>query len=147
MKPRLFLGFDYGTHKIGVAIGQELIGSARPLAILHHTADAKTLWAKINQIIVRWKPDGLVVGIPIGFDETNSALCNAARFFCETLRQRYQLPVFEFDELLSTRAAHTQIDEQLHSKKRKHYKAVDDIAAQVILEAWLQENRHSHPLS
>lgn len=141
MKSRLFLGFDYGTQKIGVAIGQELIGSARPLAILHRTADSKMLWDEISQIMARWKPDGIVVGIPSGFEKIDRALCDAARLFCEALRQRYQLPVFEFDELLSTRAAHTQIDEQFYSKKRKHYHAVDDIAAQVILEAWLQGNR------
>lgn len=137
MKPRLFLGFDFGTQKIGVAIGQELTRSARPLAILHVLPQHRIPWDEINRMVSEWGPDGFVVGIPLGFDAANEMLLTAVRAFCHGLKERYALPVFEVDELLSTRAAHAQIDENLHSKKRKHHHEIDDIAAQVILEAWL----------
>ena len=60
---QVVLGFDYGTHKIGVAVGQALTGSATPLETLGMVKN-KPDWQRIEQLLAEWKPEALVVGHP-----------------------------------------------------------------------------------
>ena len=58
------LGFDYGEQRIGVAVGQTLTGTARPLVTLH-TVKQRPDWDRIGALISEWKPEALVVGLPL----------------------------------------------------------------------------------
>ena len=58
---RMALGFDFGSRRIGVAVGDAITGLARPLCILP-TRQQRPDWETIARLIAEWRPDGLVVG-------------------------------------------------------------------------------------
>jgi putative Holliday junction resolvase len=130
---RTLLGFDYGTRKMGVAVGQELTGTSSPLVTLRHTSSGPD-WDAITRLIEQWRPDGLVVGIPLNMDGTEQPMTAAARRFARRLAGRYRLPVYEADERLSSRAAGDLIYEPGAGRRRF---GVDEVAAHVILQTYM----------
>lgn len=134
----VLLGFDFGTKRIGVAAGQTVTQTARPLAVIA-VQNGVPQWNHITQLIKEWQPDGLVVGLPLNMDETEiPQLTQASYAFSEQLRQRYQLPVYSMDERLSTLAAREHIFATGGYRALKK-KSIDSVAAQLILESWLQQ--------
>lgn len=130
----LVLGFDYGTHKIGVAVGQTLTATANPLTTLgmvNHKPD----WSKIGSLLAEWQPEALVVGHPFemsGREATNAA---AAKRFARQLHGRFHLPVHLADERLTTREAWSR----LGGAAAREPTRVDALAAKLILETWLND--------
>ena len=129
------MGFDYGTKRIGVAIGQTLTGTACPLTIVQ-VKSKEPEWACIGSLIQEWQPQGLVVGFPSHADGSDNILTTTVRQFCQQLQKRYQLPVYTVDETLSTVVATERVCAS-SKKKRSPIGHVDAVAAQVILETWL----------
>lgn len=125
------LCFDYGTKRIGVAVGQSLTGTASPLDIIRVYKN-KPDWKAIEKIIENWKPDAIVVGIPLQMNNEQQEMTQAADKFARQLEGRFNLPVYGIDERLSTFEA-----EQRTNKKT----SIDDVAAQAILETWFAENK------
>ncbi len=143
-KPRTLLGFDFGTRRIGVALGQELTGTARPLTTLT-SRDGGPDWATITRLIEEWQPAALVVGIPYHMDGSAMELTRLATRFGNRLRGRYNLPVFTVDERLTSAEAESVLRE---GGERLDRGAVDQVAAQLILQAWLDQQQASsrdHP--
>ncbi len=130
------MGFDYGTKRIGVAVGQTLTGTARPLAIVQVKAQEPE-WTCISSLIQEWQPQGFVVGFPLHADGSDNAITATIRQFCQQLQQRYQLPVYTVDETLSTVVATERVCSSTKKKKKLSVGNVDAVAAQVILETWL----------
>lgn len=130
------MGFDYGTRRIGVAVGQELTRTATALETVT-VANAQPDWASITRLIESWQPGALVVGLPLNADGTDHDVTRAARRFGQQLQGRYQLPVHTVDERLSSFAAEHMPRPQGASPKRNK-QTVDKVAAQVILQAWLE---------
>ncbi|RMG35233.1 MAG: Holliday junction resolvase RuvX [Gammaproteobacteria bacterium] len=126
------LGFDYGSHKIGVAVGQSLTASASPLETLTNTR-GKPDWRRIGHLIDEWKPDALVVGHPFEMTDREANNAEPAKRFARQLSGRYGLPVHLVDERLTTRAAWLDLG---HEAVRDPAK-VDAWAAKLILETWL----------
>lgn len=131
---RTLLGFDYGTRKMGVAVGQELTGTSTPLVTLRHISSGPD-WDAITRLIEQWRPDCLVVGIPLNMDGTEQPMTAAARRFARRLAGRYGLPVHEADERLSSRAAGDLIHEP--GAGRRSRLGVDEVAAHVILQTYM----------
>ena len=132
----VYIGFDFGYRRIGVAVGQTLTGSASPLS----TLDAKLgvpNWDNIQKLLLEWKPLALVVGLPTCIDDTEQYTTAASRGFARQLRKRFLLPVYLVDERLSTVEARAHLFESGGYRKIKKAE-VDSIAACVILEQWLQ---------
>jgi len=125
------LGFDYGTQRIGIAIGQSITGTASALCTIN-SSHGKPDWDRITEIIEHWRPDALVVGLPLHDDGSDSDITKAARKFAHQLEGRYQLPVYLMDERLSSHAA------KQHSKKTTSNQELDAIAAMIILQNWLE---------
>jgi putative holliday junction resolvase len=125
------LGFDYGTHRIGVAAGQTVTGTASPLGIIFVRRN-KPDWSSVSALIQRWQPDALVVGLPVNMDGTEHELAPAIHRFTRQLRSYYGLPVHTIDERLSSREAQARL-----AGHHKCKEEVDAVAAQVILETWL----------
>ncbi|NOY63067.1 MAG: Holliday junction resolvase RuvX [Gammaproteobacteria bacterium] len=150
MCARSLLGFDFGTRKIGVAVGQELTASARPLCSVRSVA-GKPDWSTLTQLLDEWRPDALVVGIPLNMDDSEQPMTAAARRFVRQLEQRYKIPVYSVDERLTSIEAtriYTASGKSVRSGKRgKVTDKIDPIAAQLILETWLlhQQNNHRAP--
>ena len=131
------LGLDYGTKRIGVAIGQTITATARALTVIK--ADNGTpVWEDVDKIIKEWQPAALVVGLPLNMDGTTQPITKQAKNFAELLRQRYNLPVYMMDERLSTREARDHIFEQGGYRALTAH-PVDGMAAQIILTSWLEE--------
>jgi putative Holliday junction resolvase len=129
--PEILLGFDYGTHKIGVAVGQELTGTANPLTVLNRVK-GKPDWDRIQVLIDEWQPQALVVGLPIGPDEDETPMTKAARKFARQLEGRFALPVHLADERLTSREAWSRIG----GIATRDVTRIDSMAAKLILETW-----------
>ncbi|WP_172597576.1 Holliday junction resolvase RuvX [Sulfuriflexus mobilis] len=130
--PQTLLGFDYGRLRTGVAVGQTLTGTASALTTLNARQN-KPDWDGIDKLIREWQPDGLVVGVPVHMDGTEQEMTKTARKFGRQLKARYNLPVYEADERLSSAEA----EHNLGSGQDKA--AIDREAARLILQAWLDE--------
>lgn len=122
------LGLDYGRKRIGVAVGQTVTRTASPLTVLN-VVKRRPDWDALSRLIRSWRPDALVVGLPLRMDGKEQPLTGDARRFMRQLQGRYGLPVYGVDERLSTSEA--------RGWDRARRAALDAVAAQVILEAWL----------
>jgi putative Holliday junction resolvase len=135
------LGFDFGTHRIGVAVGNRRLGSARTLTTLacQHGPD----WAAIEQLIRDWQPEALVVGVPLTMSGEPQAATRGAYAFIQNLVARFKLPVHGADERMSSMEAQSQLRMQRASGQRRRRVRdadVDSTAAKLILEHWLRDN-------
>ena len=139
MKPlgqRTLLGFDFGTRSIGVAIGQEITGSAQPLRALKAN-DGVPNWDEIQKLLTEWQPDLVIVGLPLNMDGTEQPLTQRARKFANRIHGRFGVVVELQDERLTTTDARARLFE------RGGYRAlekgmVDGISALLLLEAWME---------
>jgi putative Holliday junction resolvase len=127
------LGFDFGTQRIGVAVGQSITGTATALCTVNARSEQPD-WGRILELIDDWRPDALVVGLPLHADGSDSEITRAVRKFAQQLEGRSRLPVHIMDERLSSHAA-----KQLQRQDNTGIKAgIDAIAAMIILQNWLE---------
>jgi putative Holliday junction resolvase len=130
------LGFDFGRKRIGVAVGQHLTASATPLTTIR-AHEGTPDWDSISALIEEWKPGALVVGIPYHMDGSEQDMTRAALRFGRQLEGRYHLPVFHADERLTSYAA------EASPAHRNAKSELDPLAAQLILQDWLQERKRA----
>ncbi len=133
------LCFDFGLSNIGVAVGNTLTSEARPLTILS-AVNGKPNWNTIFTLIKEWQPDALVVGNPIDESGLATELSKKASRFARQLNSRLQIDVLLHDERYSSKEAKSRAREAGH---RGDYVThpIDDLAASIILESWLQSDR------
>ena len=136
LSTRLIVGFDYGTKNIGVAVGQGLTRSARPLCQLK-ARDGIPRWEEIEALIKEWQPDALVVGLPLNMDGSPSDMSARAQKFANRLHGRFGLPVFTNDERLTTFEAKGQRRRQGDFEQNYGDNPVDALAACLLLQGWL----------
>ncbi|MDT7525785.1 Holliday junction resolvase RuvX [Pseudidiomarina sp. GXY010] len=129
------LGFDFGTHSIGVAVGQTITGTASPLAALK-AKDGQPNWDLVAKLIQTWQPKLLVVGLPLNMDGSEQPLTDLARKFANRLHGRFGLPVELQDERLTTVAAKEELFARGGYRQLQKDK-IDSAAAQLILEDYL----------
>lgn len=137
-----YLGFDFGVKKIGVAVGQLETGTASPLETLP-TIRQKPDWTAISRLIGIWNPAGLVVGICSRADGRENAVTPFIRRFCRQLEGRYRLPVHCVDESLTTFEAKQLLFDDVKVSATKLWKVQDQLAAQLILQTWLNEPKQN----
>lgn len=130
------LGFDFGTKRIGVAVGNTLTGSARPLTVLK-ASDGAPDWEQVAKLVAEWQPSQLVVGLPLNMDGTESELSTRAQRFANRLGGRLRLPVAVIDERLSSFEARGELLRAGPGQRGKP--EVDALAATIIVETWLTE--------
>jgi len=134
-----YLGFDYGTKTIGIAVGSTGTGLAEPLGTAPVRRGAPD-WPVIDRLVATWQPAALVVGLPLNMDDSENDMTRAARRFGHRLQGRYNLPVHWVDErLTSVDAKNAMVEARVPWKQRKA--RVDKLAAQAILQAYLEESR------
>jgi putative Holliday junction resolvase len=133
-----YLGFDFGSKKIGVAVGQVVTRTASPLRTIS-AINQKPDWQAISLLIQEWQPGGLVVGISKKDDGTDNPITSKIEKFCRQLEGRFQLPVFTIDEKLSTFEAKQLLFDDLGVNADKLWQVQDQLAAQLILQSWLNE--------
>jgi putative Holliday junction resolvase len=131
------MAFDYGTKKIGVAVGQSITQTASPLAIIP-ARDGIPDWNAIERLIKEWEPGAFVIGMPFNMDGSENKMTIRAQKFLQRLSGRFNIPCYSIDERLSSREA-KDIRKNMADANGKSYKerdAIDSIAAQLILENW-----------
>lgn len=133
------MAFDFGEKRIGVAVGETLLGKARALATIAESANDRRFTA-IAKLIAEWHPARLVVGLPRHVDDTEHAFAARCERFARQLAGRYGLPVEFADERYTSCIAEAQME----GDKLKNKSRLDAEAAAVILQAWLDQ-RHALP--
>ena len=128
------MGFDYGTTKMGVAVGQVITRTATPLAQIKAT-DGIPDWSAIDALVETWHPEVFVVGLPLNMDGTESEMSVRAEKFARRLEGRYHIRFEMMDERLTSFDAAQRTDDT---------DAIDAVAAQLILESWLAEQPSSN---
>ncbi|MFC0267489.1 Holliday junction resolvase RuvX [Kushneria aurantia] len=141
---RLVLAFDFGTRRIGVAVGNELLGSATQLEPLV-ARDGIPDWSCVAALVEEWQPDLFVVGLPLNMDGSESEMSLRARKFGRRLHGRYGRPLEMFDERGSTREAKRIAHQAGHSGNYRR-DSVDGIAAELILTGWFEYQSHGQRL-
>lgn len=134
---RRVMAFDFGTRRIGVAVGQELLGSGQPVALIP-ARDGIPDWQQIESLLEEWRPDLVVVGLPLNMDGTENDMCARARKFGKRLHGRYHVPVEMVDERLTSFEAKGEVMAAGGSRDFGRH-GVDDRAAVLILETFFQQ--------
>jgi len=124
---RTILAFDFGLKRIGVAVGEPELGTVHPLR-------AVSRFQQIEQLVAQWQPATLVVGLPTSANGEPHAMTRQAEDFARRLERRFKLPVARVDE----RYTSVEAEHKLRGLKKK---AVDSVAAQLILEQYFGEVR------
>lgn len=133
-----FLGFDFGTKKIGVAIGQLTTKTANSLQTLRSQNQTPN-WQAIEKLVQEWQPVGFVVGVSRQHDGTDNPVTPKMLKFCRQLNGRFNLPVHQQDEMLSTFEAKQMLFDDIHVNATKLWAVQDELAAQLILQSWLNQ--------
>ena len=132
------MGFDFGTTKIGIATGQTITQTAQPLKPIP-AKSGQPNWENLAELINQWKPEALIVGLPLNMDGTEQQVTQQAKKFANRLQGRFGLPVELQDERLTTVDARSEIFAR-EGKKGIDSRSIDSLAACLILEDWLEKN-------
>jgi putative Holliday junction resolvase len=130
------LAFDFGFAHIGVATGQSVTGTATPLTTIS-ARQGRPDWPALDQLVREWRPDLLVVGLPLNMDGTESDMSTHARTFGDRLRGRYDCAVEFADERLTTYDARTPVGNATGAGADRMGKYAHAYAAKLIAETWL----------
>ncbi len=128
-KIQTLVGFDFGNRRIGVAIGNTLTCSARPLQIID-AKDKKRCFMAISKVIHSWAPNYLVVGLPIYTDGSEHPFSKSCSKFAKQLNQKFGLQVILEDERWTSALAKVDGPD-------------DAVAAAIILEGVLNASAYS----
>jgi putative Holliday junction resolvase len=137
--PGRALGLDLGSHRIGVAISDDRRAVATPLEVVG-ARDRAAADRRIGEIIDEWEPTVVVVGIPLQLDGGRGVAVRRTMKVFDRLRATFSLPFVTYDERLTTVTAHRSLDEQ-NVRSRDRREMVDMVAAQVILQGWMDKER------
>lgn len=132
--PNMIMAFDFGTQKMGMAVGQPMIESANPLA-LFPMKDGIPNWDELLKIIRQYQPNLFLVGLPLNMDDTESELSARSRKFARRLRHQTNIETLMVDERLTTREARGEL-EHYQAQGRGKKLAADSIAAALFIESW-----------
>jgi putative Holliday junction resolvase len=128
---RTLLAFDFGLKRIGVAVGEPQLGIAHPLPAIVASGSAR--FTAVEKLLAEWRPAGLVVGVPLSTQGVPHLVTRQAERFARQLEGRYRLPVARVDE----RYTSVEAESRLRGLKKK---AIDSVAAQLILEQYMHEH-------
>jgi len=140
IRHKTLLAFDFGLKQIGVAYGQTLTKNANALSILK-AQNGKPQWLEIDALITQWKPNLVLVGLPLNMDDTESELSARARKFARRLEGRFNVQVEMVDERLTSQEAKSIIrGNSKRSSSTEDLTKIDHIAAALILQSWLDDS-------
>ena len=126
------IAFDYGTKKIGVAVGQTETYTSSPLHIILNKDD-KVNWSEISILLNEWKPELIIIGKPLNMDGSDSEIIKQVEKFYQKLKNTYDINLEYIDERLTTFEA-KQILEDTDINQ------VDANAAKILIDNWFEIN-------
>ena len=133
-QPQLIMAFDFGTQKMGMAVGQSLIESANPLA-LFPMKDGIPNWDEWLKVVKQYQPNLFLVGLPLNMDDSESELSTRSRKFARRLRHQTNIETLMVDERLTTREARDELG-HYQAKGRAKKLSADSVAAALFIESW-----------
>ena len=132
------LAFDFGTHHIGVAVGQTVTKTSSPLVVLNVAREGKEIWNTISTLIDEWKPDQLLVGKPLNMDGTPSEMMKKVDPFFKKLQKISSIPC----ELVDERLTSFEAKQLMHVDSNND--RIDDLAAKIFLDNWIEHHVNSN---
>ena len=139
-KDYLYMGIDFGSKKIGFAIGQLITAKSSPLGIVINKNN-QVNWADIQHLVEKWKPNVIIVGYPYALKK-NKFLESLDNFIKDlTYMYKDTIQVSVFSEVLSTEETkdlYANIRKSDYNISKKDN--LDDLSASIILESWFNEN-------
>lgn len=130
----IVMSFDFGTKKIGVAIGECITYSSRVLK----TINKKNYIQNIKKIILDWKPKKIIVGLPLDIYGKKQKITIKAEKFSHNLFKKFKIPVILHDERFTTIEAKHLLFKNGGIKKLTKNK-INSLSAKIILQSWLYE--------
>lgn len=134
------LCFDFGEQRIGVAVGEHVLGTANPLTTIDNESNA-VRFDVITALVQEWQPKLLIVGLPLSLDGTETDITQLCKKFARRLNGRFNLPVMLIDERYSSVEASEKLN-QTGIKGRAQKRILDQVAAQTILQSYFN-NLHT----
>ena len=137
------LAFDFGTRRIGIAVGEPLLHTARPLATID-AEDNDSRFAAIAKLIAEWQPQQLVVGLALALDGSEHEMTRRCRRFAHQLEGRFHLDVALVDERLTSVDAESRLAAQGDKKKmnwKQRKQSLDAEAAATILQDYFDAQK------
>ena len=130
------LGFDFGEQRIGVAVGEHLLGTANPLTTINNESN-EIRFQQITELVKEWQPSLLVVGLPLNVDGSEHEVTQLCKKFARRLNGRFNLPVMLIDERYSSVEASNLLNDS-GIKGRAQKTMLDQVAAQTILQSYFE---------
>lgn len=127
------VAFDFGTKKIGVAVGQTATYTSSPLQVILNKDD-KVNWNEINKLLNEWKPELIIVGKPLNMDGTDSEIMKQVERFYQKLKKIYDTNFEYIDERLTTFEARQILEDT-------NINNVDANAAKILIDNWFEINK------
>jgi putative Holliday junction resolvase len=134
---RTVIGFDFGKKYIGVAVGQEITGSASPLGSIKAN-DGIPHWPNLAEYLAQWQPDLIVVGLPLNMDGTEQPITLSAKKFGQRIFGRFGIVVEFQDERLTTMDAKARLFAQGGYRNLKKDN-IDALSAVLIIESFFEQ--------
>ena len=144
-KPR-YLGLDVGAKRIGVAVSDELGLTAQPVMTIETRRNPREDLRSLARLARRYAASAIVVGNPLHLAGEPSPRAIKVRAFAAALGEVTGLPVHLWDERLTTREAHQILYEAGHARQQ-HKEVVDQVAATLILQSFLDQKGREAPRS
>lgn len=138
------LGLDLGSKRVGVAVSDSDGRVATPVGTVARTGDRVAEHRRVAELVAEWEAEVVVVGLPLSLDGSTGPAARAALEEIEQLRAALDVPVLSHDERLTTVTAHDRLREQ-GVKGRRRTAVVDQTAAAVLLQAWLERPHREEP--
>ena len=138
--PETIVAFDFGLRRIGVAVGQDITGSASPLGVVNNGEKGPD-FERIATLVKEWRPNRLIVGLPLHIDGSPGDLEPSIREFVAAL-ERFEPPIDRVDERHTTQEAEQVLinARQAGSRGRIEKDHIDAAAAVFIAERYLLKN-------
>lgn len=134
------LSFDFGTKKIGVAVGQTKTNTSSPLEVIFNKKNV-TDWTRIHLIVKEWKPELILVGKPLNMDGTDSDIMKLVEKFHKKLYKLTGIECKYIDERLTSFEARQNFKELMTENKTSiKSEAIDAHAAKILIDNWLNQN-------
>ena len=139
MDHKIYIAFDYGLKKTGVAIGQSITKTASPLASLSMD-NGEPDWSEVDIIFEDFKPSCAVFGMPEECINSNKTLIDNIKAFSSGIAQRYGISIKFVNEHLTSKIAKDQLKEQRQEgilQRQLKKGQIDSMAASIILQEWM----------
>jgi putative Holliday junction resolvase len=138
--PPRFLGLDVGNRRIGVAVSDELGLTAQPVLTLERKRSRRDDLRSLGRLARKFEVSAIVVGNPLRLSGQASPQTAKAQAFAAELGELTGLPIHMWDERLTTHEAHQLLYQAGHARQQ-HVRVVDQVAATLILQSFLDESR------